>query len=84
MRVIYDKTTFPTVHRLTGIKLIPGEFDVENEKKAKTLIELGLVTAVGPPAPTIDEPEPEDDDAVSEETREVEETDFDEEQEENS
>ena len=83
MRVIYDKTTFPTVHRLTGIKLVPGEFEVENEEKAKKLIELGLVRAVSPPAPTSDEPEPEtNDDAVSEETREVEETDFDEEQEE--
>ena len=81
MRVLYDKTTFPTVHRLTGIKLIPGEFEVENEEKAKTLIELGLVTAVGPPALTFDEPEPEeDDDAVSEETREVEETDIEQEE----
>lgn len=81
MKVVYDKTTFPTVHRLTGIKLIPGEFEVENEEKAKKLIELGLVRAVGPPTPTADEPEPEEDDAVSEETREVEEIDFDEQEE---
>ena len=82
MRVIYDKTTFPTVHRGLGIKLIPGEFEIENEEKAKKLIELGLVRAAGPPAPTSDEPEPEtNDDAISEETREVEEIDFEEQEE---
>ncbi len=83
MRVIYDKTPFACVHRI-GVKLVPGEFEIENEEAAKILIELGIVTSVSPPAPTVDEPEPEtNDDAVSdEETREVEETDFDEEQEE--
>lgn len=76
MRVIYDKTTFATVHRGLGIKLIPGEFEIADEEKAKTLIELGLVRAASPPVLTSDEPEPEtNDDAVSSETREVEETD---------
>lgn len=82
MRVIYDATPFACVHRI-GIKLVPGEFEIEDEEKARKLIELGIVRAVSPPVPTVDEPEPEDhDDAVSDETREVEETDFDEDQEE--
>ena len=66
MRVFYDKTTYPTVHRKLGVKLVPGEFDCPDEK-AEKLIELGLVTAVSPPAPTtVDESEPETTDTVSE------------------
>ncbi len=78
MRVRYDKTPYPTVHRQTGVKLIPGEFEIENEKRAKKLIEIGLVSAVSPPAPTEGEPEPETEDTVSEvEDQREEETDFD-------
>lgn len=81
MRVLYNATTFATIHRRTGVKLVPGEFEIPDEEKAQKLIELGLVTAVSPPVRTADEPEPEDnDDAVSEETREVEETDDEEEE----
>ena len=78
---MYDATSFACLHRKTGVKLVPGEFEIENEESAKILLELGIVRSVSPPA-SVDEPEPEDhDDAVSE-VREVEETNFDGEEEE--